>query len=33
MRAHIGDQLIAESPTTGATKREGEIVGLHHHGR
>ncbi|GAA1301079.1 Acg family FMN-binding oxidoreductase [Streptomyces javensis] len=30
MRAHIGDQLIVESPTTGATKRDGEIVGLHH---
>ncbi|WP_317259605.1 MULTISPECIES: Acg family FMN-binding oxidoreductase [Streptomyces] len=30
MRAHVGDQLIVESPTTGATKRDGEIVGLHH---
>jgi hypothetical protein len=30
MRAHLGDQLIIESPTTGATKRDGEIVGLHH---
>lgn len=30
MRAHIGDQLVVESPTTGATRREGEIVGLHH---
>ncbi|MGW1024615.1 pyridoxamine 5'-phosphate oxidase family protein [Streptomyces sp. NPDC002577] len=30
MRAHLGDQLVIESPTTGATKREGEIVGLHH---
>ncbi|MGW5446039.1 Acg family FMN-binding oxidoreductase [Streptomyces asiaticus] len=30
MRAHVGDQLIVESPTTGVTKRDGEIVGLHH---
>ncbi|MDT0541679.1 DUF1918 domain-containing protein [Streptomyces sp. NPDC021354] len=30
MRAHIGDQLIIESPTTGATRRDGEIVGVHH---
>ncbi|AGP61014.1 Acg family FMN-binding oxidoreductase [Streptomyces rapamycinicus] len=30
MRAHVGDQLIVESPTSGATKRDGEIVGLHH---
>ncbi|MFD8864620.1 Acg family FMN-binding oxidoreductase [Streptomyces sp. NPDC059590] len=30
MRAHIGDQLIVESPTTGATRRDGEIVGVHH---
>ncbi|MCT7353872.1 DUF1918 domain-containing protein [Streptomyces sp. 15-116A] len=30
MRAHLGDQLIIESPTTGATRRDGEIVGLHH---
>ncbi|RLU89201.1 DNA-binding protein [Streptomyces griseocarneus] len=30
MRAHLGDHLVVESPTTGATKRDGEIVGLHH---
>ncbi|MGW0210345.1 DUF1918 domain-containing protein [Streptomyces sp. NPDC003233] len=30
MRAHLGDQLIVESPATGAGKRDGEIVGLHH---
>ncbi|MGG7569312.1 DUF1918 domain-containing protein [Streptomyces sirii] len=30
MRAHIGDQLVVESPATGATRRDGEIVGLHH---
>ncbi|MFE6286068.1 pyridoxamine 5'-phosphate oxidase family protein [Streptomyces sp. NPDC057877] len=30
MRAHLGDQLVIESPTTGTTRRDGEIVGLHH---
>ncbi|MFG2177724.1 DUF1918 domain-containing protein [Streptomyces abikoensis] len=30
MRAHLGDRLVVESPTTGATKRDGEIVGLRH---
>ncbi|MDX2820317.1 DUF1918 domain-containing protein [Streptomyces ipomoeae] len=30
MRAQLGDQLIVESPATGATRRDGEIVGLHH---
>ncbi|MEV6020196.1 MULTISPECIES: DUF1918 domain-containing protein [unclassified Streptomyces] len=30
MRAHLGDQLVIESQTTGAAKRDGEIVGLHH---
>ncbi|MFI1301959.1 DUF1918 domain-containing protein [Streptomyces sioyaensis] len=30
MRAHIGDQLVVESPATGATRRDGEIVGIHH---
>ncbi|MFF7996752.1 Acg family FMN-binding oxidoreductase [Streptomyces sp. NPDC007917] len=30
MRAHVGDHLIVESPTTGATRRDGEIVGVHH---
>lgn len=30
MRAHLGDQLVVESPTTGAARRDGEIVGLHH---
>ncbi|MGW2648868.1 pyridoxamine 5'-phosphate oxidase family protein [Streptomyces sp. NPDC001393] len=30
MRAHLGDQLIVESPATGATRRDGEIIGLHH---
>ncbi|MGW7381734.1 pyridoxamine 5'-phosphate oxidase family protein [Streptomyces sp. NPDC054794] len=30
MRAHLGDQLVIESPTTGGAKRDGEIIGLHH---
>ncbi|GHE55928.1 DUF1918 domain-containing protein [Streptomyces capitiformicae] len=30
MRAHLGDQLVVESTTSGATRRDGEIVGLHH---
>ncbi|MEU9379476.1 pyridoxamine 5'-phosphate oxidase family protein [Streptomyces sp. NPDC048279] len=30
MRAHLGDQLVIESPTTGTARRDGEIVGLHH---
>lgn len=30
MRAHLGDQLVVESPATGAVRRDGEIVGLHH---
>ncbi|MFI7413427.1 DUF1918 domain-containing protein [Streptomyces sp. NPDC049627] len=30
MRAHLGDHLVIESPATGATRRDGEIVGLHH---
>ncbi|CAL9661407.1 hypothetical protein SUDANB105_07029 [Streptomyces sp. enrichment culture] len=30
MRAHLGDQLVIESPATGVTRRDGEIVGLHH---
>ncbi|MFS4096168.1 DUF1918 domain-containing protein [Streptomyces sp. AF1A] len=30
MRAHLGDQLVVESPATGAAKRDGEIIGLHH---
>ncbi|MEK0097197.1 pyridoxamine 5'-phosphate oxidase family protein [Streptomyces sp. A475] len=30
MRAHLGDQLVIESPTTGVTRRDGEVVGLHH---
>ncbi|MFE2319097.1 pyridoxamine 5'-phosphate oxidase family protein [Streptomyces sp. NPDC059441] len=30
MRAHLGDQIVVESPATGATRRDGEIVGLHH---
>ncbi|MFJ8113346.1 pyridoxamine 5'-phosphate oxidase family protein [Streptomyces sp. NPDC096132] len=30
MRAHLGDQLVIESTTTGAARRDGEIVGLHH---
>jgi transcriptional regulator with XRE-family HTH domain len=29
MRAHLGDHLVVESPATGATRRDGEIVGLH----
>ncbi|MEV6162611.1 DUF1918 domain-containing protein [Streptomyces sp. NPDC052052] len=30
MRAHLGDQLVVESPATGTGRRDGEIVGLHH---
>ncbi|MCL6735979.1 pyridoxamine 5'-phosphate oxidase family protein [Streptomyces neyagawaensis] len=30
MRAQLGDRLVVESTTTGATRRDGEIVGLHH---
>ncbi|MFE1441108.1 DUF1918 domain-containing protein [Streptomyces sp. NPDC058739] len=30
MRAQLGDQLVVEGPATGATRRDGEIVGLHH---
>ncbi|MEU5591830.1 pyridoxamine 5'-phosphate oxidase family protein [Streptomyces sp. NPDC020298] len=30
MRAHLGDQIVIESPATGATRRDGEIIGLHH---
>ncbi|MFJ4205710.1 pyridoxamine 5'-phosphate oxidase family protein [Streptomyces sviceus] len=30
MKAHLGDQLVVERPSTGAAKRDGEIVGLHH---
>ncbi|MFJ6836775.1 DUF1918 domain-containing protein [Streptomyces sp. NPDC091209] len=30
MRAHLGDHLVIESVTTGAARRDGEIVGLHH---
>ncbi len=30
MRAEIGDQLVVESPAVGATRRDGEIVGLRH---
>ncbi|KUL22249.1 pyridoxamine 5'-phosphate oxidase family protein [Streptomyces regalis] len=30
MQAHLGDQLVIESPTTGVARRDGEIVGLHH---
>ncbi|WP_335939592.1 DUF1918 domain-containing protein [Streptomyces sp. PTD5-9] len=30
MRAHLGDRLVVESPATGAVRRDGEIVGLHH---
>ncbi|TQJ92398.1 uncharacterized protein DUF1918 [Streptomyces sp. SLBN-31] len=30
MRAELGDVLVVESPTTGVTKRDGEIVGVHH---
>ncbi|MGY5052189.1 DUF1918 domain-containing protein [Streptomyces sp. 900105755] len=30
MRAHLGDQLVIESPATGAARRDGEIIGLHH---
>ncbi|WP_406164776.1 pyridoxamine 5'-phosphate oxidase family protein [Streptomyces sp. NBC_00996] len=30
MRAHLGDQLVIESPMTDGAKRDGEIIGLHH---
>ncbi|MEU1460560.1 pyridoxamine 5'-phosphate oxidase family protein [Streptomyces sp. NPDC005727] len=30
MRAHLGDQLVVESPATGIARRDGEIIGLHH---
>ncbi|MER5601315.1 pyridoxamine 5'-phosphate oxidase family protein [Streptomyces sp. NPDC002265] len=30
MRAHLGDQLVIESTRSGAARRDGEIVGLHH---
>ncbi|MGW0771120.1 pyridoxamine 5'-phosphate oxidase family protein [Streptomyces sp. NPDC002676] len=30
MRAHLGDQLVIESPRTGTARRDGEIIGLHH---
>ncbi|WP_327426088.1 pyridoxamine 5'-phosphate oxidase family protein [Streptomyces sp. NBC_01236] len=30
MRAHLGDQLVVDGAATGATRRDGEIVGLHH---
>ncbi|OIK03696.1 pyridoxamine 5'-phosphate oxidase family protein [Streptomyces monashensis] len=30
MRAHLGDLLVIDSPTTGATRRDGKIVGIHH---
>ncbi|MFF5343469.1 pyridoxamine 5'-phosphate oxidase family protein [Streptomyces althioticus] len=30
MHAHLGDRLVVESPTTGAVRRDGEIIGLHH---
>ncbi|MET9119171.1 pyridoxamine 5'-phosphate oxidase family protein [Streptomyces longwoodensis] len=30
MQAHVGDQLVIESTTSGAARRDGEIVGLHH---
>src|SRR3954454_21207488 len=30
MRAHLGDQLVIESATTDAARRDGEIVGLRH---
>ncbi|MFI9809195.1 pyridoxamine 5'-phosphate oxidase family protein [Streptomyces sp. NPDC052301] len=30
MRAHLGDQLVIESPATGGARRDGEIVGLRH---
>ncbi|MEU1515603.1 DUF1918 domain-containing protein [Streptomyces sp. NPDC005811] len=30
MRAHLGDQLVIESTTSGTARRDGEIVGLRH---
>ena len=29
MKANVGDHLIVERATTGAPRRDGEIVGLH----
>lgn len=30
MRAHLGDQLVVAAPATGAVRRAGEIIALHH---
>jgi len=30
MRAHVGDQIVVESPTIGTHRRDGEVVALHH---
>lgn len=30
MKAAVGDQLIIEGPSTGAPRRDGEVVALHH---
>jgi hypothetical protein len=30
VQAHLGDRLVVESQRTGAVRRDGEIVGLHH---
>jgi len=30
MRAHVGDRLVVESPTSETARREGQIVGCHH---
>ncbi|MGG2464152.1 DUF1918 domain-containing protein [Streptomyces sp. RGM 3693] len=30
MKAHVGDQLVVACPTTGTTRRDGEVVGLHY---
>lgn len=30
VHAELGDQLVVESARTGAVRRDGEIVGLHH---
>lgn len=30
MRAHLGDHLVIDGVTSGGTRRDGEIVALHH---
>jgi hypothetical protein len=30
MQAHLWDMIVVESPTSETTRRDGQIVGLHH---